>query len=284
MQVVSSPRLIYRTIQKLRLQGKTIGFVATMGALHNGHLSLIRRSKVDNDFTVVSVFVNPLQFNNPDDYLKYPRVIEEDIAFLKRHAVDFLYAPSEEDMYPEEPKINLTFGSMTATMEGAFRPGHFEGVGLVVNKLLNQVSPDRSYFGLKDLQQFLIIRRMVTDLSIPVEIIGLPIVREESGLAMSSRNRRLSQTGLKIADHLFQGLKMVKRGIEQGREGQELKDEAMEYYSGIDGLKMEYLEIVNAHDLTSINGKLKDVSELAVCVAGYVEGIRLIDNLYLRQD
>jgi pantoate--beta-alanine ligase len=283
MQVVTSPRRITELMKALRNQGKSIGLVPTMGALHDGHASLFRESLKYNDITVVSVFVNPMQFNNQDDFNNYPRPFAQDQKILEGLGVDVLYAPSEKEMYPESPLVNLEFGVMAEIMEGAFRPGHFDGVGLVIAKLLNQVLPDKAYFGLKDLQQFLLISRLVKDLSFTSEVVGLPIIREKSGLAMSSRNMRLSDGGLQLATNIYTGLEFAQKNISDGFDVDETKLAVFDFYSRIDGLEVEYLEFVNPDDLSAIEPKISP-KDVAICVAAYVEGIRLIDNIYLRQD
>ncbi|MFT6868696.1 MAG: pantoate--beta-alanine ligase [Cyclobacteriaceae bacterium] len=283
MQVVTSPRRITELMKALRNQGKSIGLVPTMGALHDGHASLFRESLKYNDITVVSVFVNPMQFNNQDDFNNYPRPFAQDQKILEGLGVDVLYAPSEKEMYPESPLVNLEFGVMAEIMEGAFRPGHFDGVGLVIAKLLNQVLPDKAYFGLKDLQQFLLISRLVKDLSFTSEVVGLPIIREKSGLAMSSRNMRLSDGGLQLATNIYTGLEFAQKNISDGFDVDETKLAVFDFYSRIDGLEVEYLEFVNPDDLSAIEPRISP-KDVAICVAAYVEGIRLIDNIYLRQD
>jgi pantoate--beta-alanine ligase len=283
MQVVTSPRRITELMKALRNQGKSIGLVPTMGALHDGHASLFRESLKYNDITVVSVFVNPMQFNNQDDFNNYPRPFAQDQKILEGLGVDVLYAPSEKEMYPESPLVNLEFGVMAEIMEGAFRPGHFDGVGLVIAKLLNQVLPDKAYFGLKDLQQFLLISRLVKDLSFTSEVVGLPIIREKSGLAMSSRNMRLSDVGLQLAANIYTGLEFAQKNISDGFDVDETKLAVFDFYSRIDGLEVEYLEFVNPDDLSAIEPRISP-KDVAICVAAYVEGIRLIDNIYLRQD
>ncbi|MEP0368762.1 MAG: pantoate--beta-alanine ligase [Cyclobacteriaceae bacterium] len=283
MHVITSPRLLSELLFSARRSGSSVGLVPTMGALHRGHMRLIKESLKANDITVVSLFVNPLQFNKAEDLEKYPRPFEEDRVMLAEQGVDVLYAPSEKEMYPEKPLVNISFGDLGNAMEGKFRPGHFDGVGLVVSKLLNQINPDRAYFGLKDLQQFLLVKRLVRDLSMQVDIIGVPTVRAESGLALSSRNVRLSPEGLEKAAYIFQGLNLSEELIRKGIDFDETKSRVIAFYSRIEGLQIEYFEFVNPANLQYQEGKWSGQG-LAVCVAAYVEGVRLIDNLYLRQD
>ena len=279
--------LIYNNVSEIRAyltrlkrEGKSVGLVPTMGALHDGHMTLIDKAR-QSDIVVVSLFVNPLQFNKSEDLDKYPRQLESDIAMLEPKC-DVLFAPSESDMYDTVPVVSLDFKEMGSVLEGAFRPGHFNGVGVVVSKLFNIIQPDSAYFGLKDLQQYLIIKQMVKDLSVPIEIVGCPIAREKSGLAMSSRNLRLSETGKKTAANLFTGLSMAKNLVEKNRPLSETKSEVLGFYKSVEGLEIEYLEFVD--NKLTIQSTLDDCHNVAVCVAGYVEGVRLIDNLYLRSE
>ncbi|MEQ9466001.1 MAG: pantoate--beta-alanine ligase [Ekhidna sp.] len=281
MRIISALNELSQAVLKFKKDGQTIGFVPTMGALHEGHLALAKESQSHNNVTVVSIFVNPLQFNNSDDLAKYPRVIEEDIKLLETKNVDVVFIPSESDLYPSKPQVTIDFGELSKTLEGQYRSGHFEGVGIVVSKLLHLVQPDRAYFGMKDLQQYLLIKKMCQDLNFQCEIIGVETVRESSGLALSSRNRRLSEKGLKEAQIISQGLTKIKSGIEKGESLEGLVKEVKGLYQSSQGFKLEYLEAVNPLDLSPITTHV-GLDELAVCVAGYVEGVRLIDNLYLR--
>lgn len=283
MQVATSPEEIFSLLKPKRLVGGTIGLVPTMGALHQGHLSLVTEAQKLNDCTVVSIFVNPLQFNSSEDLEKYPRPFDADLALLQAQGVEFVYAPSEQAMYAQPPKVRIDFGEMAQVMEGKFRAGHFDGVGLVVAKLLHHVMPDRAYFGQKDLQQYLLVKGLVRDLSFPTEIIGMPIVREPSGLAMSSRNQRLSSSGKKVASNIYKGLRLAQEKISSGSSPDETKLTVYAFYSGIEGLEIEYLEIVDGATLMTTT-KLPSHGSSVICVAGYVEGIRLIDNLYLQID
>ncbi|WP_258100943.1 pantoate--beta-alanine ligase [Marinoscillum pacificum] len=282
MQVYSLPAEIFNETQRLRFQEKSIGMVPTMGALHEGHFHLVKQARKENDILIVSIFVNPLQFNNQEDLDNYPRTLEKDLSHLEKLGVDLVFAPAEENMYPEKPQVSIVFGQMERVMEGAFRPGHFSGVGVVVTKLFNICNPTRAYFGKKDMQQYLLVKRMVEDLSQPVEIIGVPIVREPSGLAMSSRNQRLSNDGLEIASSIYKGLTIAKQEWDQAKSPDETKNAAIAFYNKQEGLSIEYINIVSPHDLEDLD---ENVNQPAViCVAGFVEGVRLIDNLYLRQD
>lgn len=282
MQVIKSPNDILIKSRDFRFQSKHIGLVPTMGALHDGHLSLTQRSVQDNDATIVSIFVNPLQFNNPEDLVNYPKTLNADLKLLEDAGVDIVYIPSEEAMYRSKPAVSVDFGPLAGRLEGKYRPGHFRGVGIVVSKLLHHCNPDKAYFGLKDLQQYLLIKKMVEDLSFPVEVIGLPIKRESSGLAMSSRNKRLSPRGIEISSNLYKGLELARTEWERESGPDETKSVAIDFYNKTDGLEIEYFYIVDAESLVDVTGN--NSQSVAFCVAGYVEGVRLIDNLYLRQD
>ncbi len=267
-------------IRTLKQAGKSIGFVPTMGALHEGHLSLVRASLMQCDVTVVSIFVNPEQFNNSVDFENYPVQIQADLAQLKLLGCDLLFRPPVEEIYPSRPVVSIRFGVMEEVLEGAYRPGHFRGVGIVVAKLFNILQPDKAFFGLKDLQQYLLIQKMSTVLNFPLEVVGCPTVREPSGLALSSRNVRLSAAGRDTASAIYTGLAELKKKL-QLHPLTELLRALRVYYQSIDGLKLEYAEAVDAVTLEPLHVYHPNIPA-AICVAAYVEGVRLIDNLYLR--
>ncbi len=281
MRAITAPKSIFNVCSEIKKESLTLGLVPTMGALHEGHISLIKQSLTENDRTVVSIFVNPLQFNKEEDFDKYPRTLERDLAILEELGVDYLFHPGEKEFYEVSPEVRISFGEMEDVLEGKYRPGHFEGVGVVVCKLFNLINPDRAYFGLKDLQQYLLIKRMTLDLGFPIEIVGVETVREPSGLAMSSRNLRLSDEGKEIAANIHKGLKKASRLILEGQELSDVKEQINSFYQELPEIEVEYIEFINGVDLQPIDD-LNELSELAVCFAGYVEGIRLIDNLYLR--
>ncbi|MEM0938632.1 MAG: pantoate--beta-alanine ligase [Bacteroidota bacterium] len=281
MLIVSAPDKLRNFLKQHYLKDQNVGFVPTMGALHDGHLELVKRCILENQISVVSIFVNPTQFHDAEDLANYPKDLKRDIKKLDSFNVDYVFTPSDNQLYPNKPLVSIDFGNLSKTMEGKFRKGHFKGVGMVLGKLFHIINPDRAYFGLKDLQQYLLIKRMCADLNFPVEIIGIDTVREPNGLAMSSRNRRLSKNGFETASALYNGLDLIKKGLKRGVVIEALLSEATHYYASINGLEIEYLEAINPGDLKTITSQ-KGLSELAVCVAGYVEGIRLIDNLYLQ--
>ena len=216
MDIFSHIESLRAFLKKNKSLYKSVGFVPTMGALHNGHLALIKQSRKENDITVCSIFVNPAQFNNADDLAKYPRTLEQDMAMLQSASCDVLFCPSGEEMYPDKSIIKFDFGNLEQVLEGEFRPGHFSGVALVVSKLLNIVLPNMAYFGQKDFQQYKIVECLVKELKFDVQLRCVPIQRESDGLAMSSRNARLNERQRKDAVVFYEGLQLAKRKIKEG--------------------------------------------------------------------
>ena len=278
--------MIFRSIVDLqnelfnyRKEGKKIGLVPTMGALHQGHASLVRRSVDDNDITVVSVFVNPTQFNDKNDLKNYPRTLEADCALLEECKADMVFAPSVEEMYPVEDKRVFEFPPVTTVMEGAHRLGHFNGVCQVVSRLFYIVRPTNAYFGEKDWQQIAVIKAMVKYLQLPVNIVECPIIRDQSGLALSSRNQLLSENERKIATNIFKYLdksraKAKKESVKQ------VHDFVVDNINAIEGLQVEYFEIVDGNTLLSISS-WDESDYVAGCITVYCGSIpvRLIDHI-----
>lgn len=256
--------------------GKTIGLVPTMGALHEGHSSLLKASVTENDLTVCSIFINPVQFNNQEDLENYPRTISEDLIFLKTLECDIVFIPSEEEMYPKPIKTNFNFGELETRMEGSSRPGHFNGVGLVVSKLFNIVSPTRAYFGQKDIQQIKIIEQLCSDLSFDIQLKSIDTIREADGLAMSSRNKRLSADARKKAPLINQVLAEIESGLKRGEAFIDLKTEKTSILAKNE-ISLEYLELVSEEDLSFVQVQNKG-EKVVLCIAAVLEGIRLIDN------
>ncbi len=256
---------------------KSVGFVPTMGALHKGHISLIEASKKENDITVSSIFINPIQFNNKKDFEKYPVTIDKDIDVLKAAGCDVLFNPSVEEMYPNPVYEKYDFGKIETVMEGAMRPGHFNGVAIVVKKLFEIINPDKSYFGEKDFQQLLIIKQLVEKLDLPVKIIACPIIREADGLAMSSRNMRLSQEKRKIAPEIYRILSESVK-LRNHKSVQESKNFVINEINRISDFRLEYFEIsdsVTLQPITSWKSSYYNMGFIAV----YLDEIRLIDNV-----
>lgn len=256
---------------------KTIGFVPTMGALHEGHISLVKKCREQNDVCIVSIFVNPTQFNNQTDLEKYPRTIDEDIKLLNYAGVDIVFVPSVQEIYPEPDNRQFDFGQLDKVMEGKFRPGHFNGVAQVVSRLFDIVKPDKAYFGEKDFQQLAIIRQMVRQLNIPVEIVPMPIRREDSGLAMSSRNQRLTEDQKKDAVNIYRVLSESKT-LYNNKTVEELRFWVIENINKIASLEVEYFEIVDGNTLQQISD-WKNTQYAVGCITVFCGEVRLIDNI-----
>jgi pantoate--beta-alanine ligase len=274
---------IQQYISKNRLQNKTIGFVPTMGALHKGHISLIQRSNEENDITIVSIFVNPTQFNDQGDFKRYPRTIEKDKSLLEEAGCDCVFIPSVEEIYPSESfkKTEFSEGSLGARLEGKYRPGHFNGVATVVKRLFEIVTPDRAYFGQKDYQQCLIIKKLVKDLKIPVEIVMCPILREENGLAMSSRNQLLSAEEREQAAFLYNLLQAAAMKIKGGnRDADAIKEWAMTEFSKNRNFEADYFDICSENDLSQVP-RLEEGMKIVICTAAFLGKVRLIDNIII---
>ncbi len=268
-------------IQRLKSRGLKIGFVPTMGALHDGHLRLIKIAKKENDVTIVSIFVNPTQFNDKKDLEKYPRTLANDQQLLLSVRTDILYAPDVEDIYPDgtDTGADIDLGGLDTVMEGAHRPGHFNGVAQVVKRLLDIVQPDQLYMGQKDFQQFTIINYMLKSLRIPVKLRVCPIVREKNGLAMSSRNVRLSSEAREQAKIIYNTLKAVKQKSKTTDPAQ-LSAYAMKRLNK-PPFTPEYFDIVDGDTLERV-GNMDQHSYVVACTAVWVEGVRLIDNMVLK--
>ena len=264
----------------LKIKDKTIGFVPTMGALHEGHLSLIKKAAKKNDIVVVSIFVNPTQFDNPEDLKEYPKTIQKDIELLKSVSCDILFLPTVEEIYAENiVSENFHFDGLEHQMEGKFRDGHFNGVGTIVKTFFEIVEPDRAYFGQKDFQQLQIVKKMVKKHRLPVKVKGCPIFRENDGLAMSSRNVRLSKEQREIAPFIYKTLQKVREKF-----GTENAEEIIEWvenqFKKEPLLTLEYFTIADEKTLKSINKKKKKRKYRAF-IAVFADGVRLIDNIRL---
>ncbi|MCA1751857.1 MAG: pantoate--beta-alanine ligase [Flavobacteriales bacterium] len=281
MQVLTSESELNSLLDEHRFPPHTTGFVPTMGALHEGHLSLVRKSLSENTITVCSIFVNPTQFNDPEDFNKYPRQRESDIEKLRSTGCQVLFCPEHKTIYPQEDHNKYNLGPVADKLEGSSRPGHFNGVASVVKRLLEIVNPTRAYFGLKDYQQFLVVHSLVKQYSIPVEIIGCETVRDKGGLAMSSRNERLSSYEKELATHLYKALKSAKDAVNQGRDSG-LETLGQEYFNGLAEPELEYFKVADARTLAPIGDKKigNDDSAIAL-IAARVGGVRLIDNMPL---
>lgn len=277
MKIIDTIKDLRLLLDESRAAGKSVGLVPTMGALHAGHASLVERAVRENDVVVVSVFVNPTQFNDKNDLKNYPRTLDADCALLERIGATVAFAPSVEEMYPEEDTRQFSFAPLDTVMEGACRPGHFNGVAQIVSKLFYAVEPDRAYFGEKDFQQLAIIREMVRQLGMELEIVGCPIVREEDGLAMSSRNTLLSEDererALTISSTLFASVDFAKINTLAAT-----KAFVEDMINDTPGLELEYYQIVDGNTLQEI-GEWSDSDYVVGCIALFCGNVRLIDNI-----
>ena len=281
MKVIHTIKDLQAELSVLNAQGKKVGLVPTMGALHAGHASLVKRSVNENEVTVVSVFVNPTQFNDKNDLVKYPRTLDADCKLLEACGATYAFAPSVEEMYPEPDTRQFRYAPLDTVMEGAFRPGHFNGVCQIVSKLFEAVKPHRAYFGEKDFQQLAIIREMVRQMQFDLEIVGCPIVREEDGLALSSRNARLSaeerENALKISQTLFKSRTFAATHT----VGETLKfvEDAI---AAVPGLRLEYFEIVDGNTLQKVDN-WNQTSYVVGCITVFCGDVRLIDNIKYKE-
>ncbi len=255
-----------------------IGFVPTMGALHQGHLDLVQTSKSKMDVTLVSIFVNPTQFNNPEDFAKYPHTLDADLEKLESIGVDYVFLPSVETMYPSSSNLTLDFGDLERVLEGRFRPGHFNGVGIIVSKLFHLIKPHIAFFGQKDLQQVAVIKRLVNDLSFDIKLEIVPTRREEDGLAMSSRNMRLNADERQKALLLFNCLSTAKKHLIEGQAWPLIKSEVEKVFEKEENARLEYFELVYP-DTFEIIETFDPNQKSSICVATYIGEVRLIDNL-----
>jgi pantoate--beta-alanine ligase len=269
-----------KAVHEEQQAGHSIGFVPTMGALHKGHISLIEESRRENDITVCSIFVNPIQFNNPQDLEKYPRNLKEDLRLLDTAGCDYVFTPSVHEIYPEgTPGLEINFGTLDKLLEGKFRTGHFKGVAIIVKKLFEIITPDRAYFGKKDYQQLLVIRHLVSTLKLPVKIQACPTFREPDGLAMSSRNLRLTIGEREMASLIYETLCKVKEKAGHSTV-KELRQWAIKKINANPAFNVEYFEIVDKNDLHILESWKEKENSLA-CIAVFLGDVRLIDNMEL---
>ncbi|MCH8317039.1 MAG: pantoate--beta-alanine ligase [Bacteroidetes bacterium] len=293
MEIFYKPQALKEYLAQKRQNSNAIGFVPTMGALHRGHLSLLQACKNDHDITVCSIYINPLQFNDKSDLQSYPRDIDKDIELLKKNNCDVLFCPDDRIIYPESPLVKFDFGYLDTIMEGKHRPGHFSGVATIVSKLFNIVKPDAAYFGQKDLQQFIILRQLVKDLSFGIKLVCCPVVRENDGLAISSRNIGLSNEARKIAPNIYKALVLGKNSLVRIGNQSELKEKLQinniikdtkkkvkEFIFQFRGIELEYFEIVDSETLKTVKD-IKNHNKIALCIAAQIGSVRLIDNLII---
>ena len=279
MKIIHTRQLLSENLNVLRQQPLKMGFVPTMGALHAGHLRLMEQAKAENDVLVCSIFVNPIQFNNVSDLERYPRNLEHDAAMIE-NLCDVLFSPSAEEMYPEPPTEKYDFGKLETVMEGEFRPGHFNGVAVVVKRLFELVQPDTAYFGKKDFQQLAIIRKLVEDYNLPVKIQAVDTVREVDGLAMSSRNKLLSPEARKQAPFIWETLSEAKI-LTKNKNPQELSLWIKNKFTENKVFTLEYIQLVDASTLIEIND-YKQADTIVACIAVWLDNVRLIDNITIQ--
>ena len=279
MKVLKSKKTLIDYVERQREMGKKIGFAPTMGALHEGHLSLYKAAKKENDEVISSIFVNPTQFNNPDDFQKYPKTLEKDLELLEKAGVDAVYVPNVEEMYPDGLNSKkYDFDGLENEMEGKYRPGHFDGVGTIVEELFRQVQPHNAYFGEKDYQQLAIIKKMVEKTKLPVKIHGVPTLREEDGLAMSSRNVRLTETQRKEATIIYETLEKVKEWFKV-ISLEEIKQRVTDIFRN-SNFELEYFVIADEEMLKEANA-IDENKEYRAFIVAYAGEVRLIDNMHL---
>ena len=278
MEIIKTQLELSNYITSVRKNELTIGLIPTMGALHLGHLSLLEKAQVHCDLTIVSIFVNPTQFNNPEDLLKYPKPLEQDILMLENAGCNVLFLPDVDEMYQEQELWDYHVGALDVMLEGEFRPGHYHGVTQIVFKFFDLVKPDFAFFGQKDYQQFLVIQKMNDDLNLGIKLVACPIIREDDGLAMSSRNVRLSSSERKKALIIYQSLLFLNENYENLSLA-ELIEKGTDFYAHDADLKLEYLKICDPKTLTDL--QIKDHHGAIALVACFVGGIRLIDNMIL---
>jgi pantoate--beta-alanine ligase len=279
MKIIRSIKQMQEAAGNLRRKGRSIGFVPTMGALHAGHLSLVRRARRENDIAVVSIFVNPAQFGPGEDLKKYPRDLKKDAALCRKEGVDIIFYPRPKDMYPQGYKTYVHVEHLSRQLCGRFRPGHFRGVATVVKKLFNIIQPDVAYFGQKDAQQARIIQKMVEDLNVPLKVMVMPTVREKTGLALSSRNKYLTAHEKQDAAVLYQALELARRLIRQGsRDYQDIIKKMRGLIGKKKNIRVQYISIVNLEDLLPVKSS---AGKILIALAAHIGKTRLIDNIII---
>ena len=280
MQIFEKIPALNQTLNRLRSDNVKIGFVPTMGAIHNGHISLINKALEENELVVCRIYVNPKQFNNQEDLKNYPRTLKEDVELIQSTNCNILFVPSTEEIYPpEEIQPDYDFGHLDKIMEGLHRPGHFQGVGAVIQRLFEIIKPHKAYFGAKDYQQLAIIRKLTENLNLSVEIVSCPTQREPDGLAMSSRNKNLTGEARKIAPHIYRILNLSKEKA-HSFSVEELKQWVEKEINNISFLKLDYFELADAETLIPLKNWNSPGNNIA-CIAVFAGKIRLIDNIIL---
>jgi pantoate--beta-alanine ligase len=276
IEIVHTVAELRQKVRAWRAAGQTVGVVPTMGALHDGHLSLARRARAECDRVITTIFVNPKQFNNPDDLKKYPRTLDADARLLETVPVDIVFAPGVDEVYPDGFATTVSVGGVSEPLEGRMRPGHFDGVATVVTKLFGMTEADRGYFGQKDWQQLQVVLKLVRDLNLPVEVVGCETIREADGLAMSSRNVRLTPEGRAIAGVLYSAVTVAAADIRAGQSDRMAIREAAEKLRAAGFERVEYIELRDAETLMPSDDPRRPRRMLS---AAWLDGVRLIDNI-----
>ena len=283
MEILNTAAALQAQTEIWRQRGQRIGLVPTMGALHEGHLQLVRAAAQECDVVITSIFVNPTQFNNPDDFRLYPRLPEADAALLAPAGCTALFLPSVDEMYPSPTVLQFDFGALERVMEGEHRPGHFNGVATVVSKLFHLSRPHRAYFGQKDFQQVAIVRQLVSDLGFDLTLVAFPTVREADGLAMSSRNRRLGAEARAVAPCLYESLELAAHLVREAAESPAaVQTAATSFLATVPGLELEYFAVVDARSLQPLTDWWPG-RPVALCLAAHLGGVRLIDNVVVER-
>ena len=278
MKIIHTKLGIQQAVFQHKCQNKTIGLVPTMGALHKGHLGLVEKSKNNSDITVVSIFINPAQFTLATDLEQYPRTLDQDLEKLQTANVDYVFVPEVGEIYEAKPQLKFDFFDLEKSLEGAFRPGHFNGVGIIVSKLFNIVHPDQVYFGQKDLQQVAIIKRMVEDLSFMLEILVVPTIREQDGLALSSRNTLMNPGERAAAVILYNSLQFAKDELLKGLNWFDVKQLVHKRFQGEPLAKLEYFELVKTNSMEQLTA-IDETGPCSLCTSAFIGNVRLIDNM-----
>ncbi|MDI9355707.1 MAG: pantoate--beta-alanine ligase [Chitinophagaceae bacterium] len=282
MQFITNSESIFNIVADCKKNNQVVGLVATMGALHDGHISLIKKARETCDVVIATIFVNPTQFHKEEDFQKYPNTIEKDKLLLAKADCDFLFHPSVDMIYKENPTIIIRFPHIQKYMEGKYRKGHFEGVALIVSKLFHIIPAQYAFFGQKDWQQVLIIKQIIKELLFPIQLVIAPTVREADGLALSSRNMRLTQMERNKATIFIQALVLAQKLFREKENTQYIKQKIKQKVNAVDGVTLEYFEIANRETLRSVSSSTKSDS-ISFFIAGYVGNIRLIDNIFLEE-
>ncbi|MGY3088417.1 pantoate--beta-alanine ligase [Hymenobacter sp. UYAg731] len=278
MQILTTAAGLQAYTEQARQAGQRVGLVPTMGALHAGHIQLVQAARAECNEVIATIFVNPTQFNNADDFRLYPRVPEADTALLEPAGCTALFVPSVEEMYPRPTVLRFDFGALEQVMEGAHRPGHFNGVATVVSKLFHLARPHRAYFGQKDWQQVAVVKQLVADLSFDLEIVACPTIREADGLAMSSRNRRLDAPARAVAPLLYRVLSAAAAQVRQGVRPAQVQADALAALAHEPSITPEYVEIADAQTLQPL-AEYAPGRAVVLCLAAHLGGVRLIDNV-----